>query len=49
MEWYRRLGFEPQYYPPGLAILRRDDVEIFVQQLHGYAAPDDSGRRKREA
>lgn len=49
MEWYRRLGFEPQYYPPGFAILRRDDIEIFLQQQAGYAAPDDPGRREREA
>jgi len=39
MEWYKQLGFEPEYYPPGFAILRRDDVEIFLQQQPGYAAP----------
>lgn len=49
MQWYRRLGFESEYYPPGFAILRRDDIEIFLQQQPGYAAPDDPGRRKREA
>jgi hypothetical protein len=49
MEWYKQLGFEPRYYPPGFAILRRDDVEIFVQQQQGYVAPDDEGRREREA
>src|SRR4051794_30370299 len=49
MEWYKRLGFEPDYYPPGFAILRRDDIEIFLQQQPGYAAPDDPGRRERDA
>src|SRR5205814_8882959 len=49
MEWYKQLGFESEYYPPGFAILRRDDVEIFLQQQPGYSAPDDPGRRKREA
>ncbi len=49
MEWYKQLGFEPEYYPPGFAILRRDDVEIFLQQQPGYVAPDDPGRRKRVA
>ena len=49
MAWYKQLGFEPEYYPPGFAILRRDDIEIFLQQQPGYAAPEDSGRREREA
>ncbi len=49
MEWYKRLGFECSYFPPGFAILRRDEIEIFLQQQPGYAAPDDPGRRKREA
>ena len=49
MDWYRRLGFQSQYYPPGFAILRRDDVEIFLQQQPGYVVPDDPGRREREA
>jgi hypothetical protein len=49
MEWYRQLGFDSEYYPPGFAILRRDDVEIFLQQQPGYAAPDDPGRRERVA
>lgn len=49
MEWYRQLGFEPEYYPPGFGILRRDDVEIFLQQFRGYVAPEDPGRREREA
>jgi hypothetical protein len=49
MDWYRRLGFEPEYYPPGFAILRRDQIEIFLQQEPGYVAPDDPGRRHRQA
>jgi len=49
MEWYRRLGFAADYYPPGFAILRRDAIEIFLQQQPGYVAPDDPGRRQREA
>ena len=44
MEWYKQLGFEAEYYPPGFAILRRDDIEIFLQQQPGYVAPDDPGR-----
>jgi hypothetical protein len=49
MEWYRQLGFESEYYPPGFAILRRDDIEIYLQQQPGYVAPEDAGRRKRIA
>jgi len=49
MECYKRLGFESRYYPPGFAILRRDDIEIFLQHQPGYVAPNDPGRRKREA
>ena len=49
MEWYKQLGFKSEYYPPGFAILRRDDVEIFLQQQPGYAAPHDPRRREREA
>jgi len=49
MQWYRLLGFEPEYYPPGFAILHRDDIEIFLQQQPGYVAPDDPGRRARQA
>jgi hypothetical protein len=47
--WYERLGFGSEYYPPGFAILRRDQIQIFVQQQPGYVAPDDAGRREREA
>ena len=49
MEWYKRLGFEAEYYPPGFAILRRDAIEIFLQHQPGYVPPDDPGRRQREA
>src|SRR5215467_8322191 len=49
MKWYKQLGFESEYYPPGFAILRRDDVEIFLQQQPGYVAPEDAGRRERHA
>ena len=49
MEWYTQLGFASEYYPPGFAILRRDEVEIFLQQESGYVVPDDLGRRKRQA
>jgi hypothetical protein len=49
MEWYERLGFKSEYYPPGFAILSRDEIQIFLQQQPGYAAPDDPGRRERHA
>jgi hypothetical protein len=47
MEWYKQLGFEARYYPPGFAILRRDGIEIFLQQQPGYIAPNDPGREER--
>jgi hypothetical protein len=49
MEWYKRLGFKSEYYPPGFSILRRDEIEIYLQQQPGYVAPDDPGRRERHA
>ncbi len=49
MAWYKHLGFDSEYYPPGFAILRRDDIEIFLQQQAGYVAPEDAGRRARHA
>jgi hypothetical protein len=49
MEWYKQLGFDSEYYPPGFAILHRDGVEIFLQQQPGYVAPVDAGRHEREA
>jgi hypothetical protein len=49
MEWYKKLGFTADYYPPGFAILRRDDVEIFLQQQPNYKTPEDPGRKARHA
>jgi hypothetical protein len=49
MEWYEQLGFASEYYPPGFAILRRDEVELFLQHQPGYVPPDDPGRRERNA
>ena len=49
MEWYKRLGFNSEYYPPGFAILSRDEIQIFLQQQPGYVSPDDPGRRERHA
>lgn len=49
MEWYKQLGFTPEYFPPGFAILRRDEIEIFLQQQPGYVAPEDPGRVERDA
>jgi hypothetical protein len=49
MEWYNQLGFSSRYYPPGFAILQRDDIEIFLQQQPGYVKPNDPGRRERVA
>ncbi|HSE52947.1 MAG TPA: VOC family protein [Gemmatimonadales bacterium] len=45
MRWYREaLGFEadavPRTPPHAFCILRRDEVEIFLQQLTGYQRPD---------
>jgi hypothetical protein len=49
MEWYKRFGFESKSYTPGFAILRRDHIEIFLQQQPGYVAPDVPWRRNRHA
>ena len=49
MYWYHRLGFTSEYYPPGFAILRRDDIEIFLQHHPGYVAPEDPARKNRHA
>ena len=50
MRWYQaNLGFDgtayPESPPHAFCILRKDDVEIFLQQLDGYQKPDhrDSG------
>lgn len=45
MRWYQaNLGFEPDPFPASpphvFCILRRDDVEIMLQQLTGYEKPD---------
>ena len=49
MAWYKQLGFDSEYYPPGFAILRRDEIEIFLQQHPKYNPPDDPGRDERKA
>jgi catechol 2,3-dioxygenase-like lactoylglutathione lyase family enzyme len=49
IHWYEHLGFEAHYFPPGFAILRRGDVQIFLQQQDGYTRPDDPAARERGA
>jgi hypothetical protein len=49
MSWYRDIGFEVNYFPPGFCILRRDAIEIFLQVHDGYVRPDDPGARERGA
>jgi hypothetical protein len=49
IRWYEGLGFQSRAYPPGFGILRRDEVEIFIQQTNGYKRPDDPLAREREA
>lgn len=49
LAWYKQLGFQSRYFPPGFAILQRDDIEIFLQQQPGYTPPKDPGRLAREA
>src|SRR6266496_3701299 len=49
MKWYEQLGFESEYFPPGFAILLRDEIQIFLQQQPGYVPPEDPGRRERHA
>ena len=51
MRWYRaQLQFDgravPDSPPHTFGIMRRDDVEIFLQQLAGYERPDRSGDRE---
>jgi hypothetical protein len=48
MPWYRALGFEAVYFPPGFCILRRDAIQIFLQHQEGFT-PDEPLRREREA
>jgi hypothetical protein len=47
--WYESIGFTAQLFPPGFAILRRDAVEIFIQQTDGYVRPNDPARDDRRA
>jgi hypothetical protein len=49
MPWYRALGFEAVYFPPGFCILRRDAIQIFLQHQPGYTRADEPLRREREA
>jgi uncharacterized glyoxalase superfamily protein PhnB len=51
MRWYREaLGFEadpvPKTPPHDFCVLRRDGVEIFLQQLTGYQRPDVYAERE---
>ena len=47
--WYEQLGFTAEVFPPGFAILSRDDVDIFLQHADNYSRPDDPLAREREA
>ena len=47
MVWCERIGFESSYFPPGFCILRRDAVQIFVQQQDGYAKMEDPAAHER--
>ncbi|ABF40171.1 Glyoxalase/bleomycin resistance protein/dioxygenase [Candidatus Koribacter versatilis Ellin345] len=47
--WYRELGFESKYYPPGFAIVWRDGIKLFLQHEPGYKKPDDPAARERGA
>ncbi len=33
MDWCKKLGFDSQFYPPGFAILPRDDIDLKGQRL----------------
>jgi glyoxalase/bleomycin resistance protein/dioxygenase superfamily protein len=51
MQWYSaNLGFNahafPESPPHHFCILRKDDVEIFLQQLDGYRKPDLYDKRE---
>jgi len=51
MRWYREaLGFDadavPKTPPHHFCVLRRDGVEIFLQQLDGYQRPDVYDQRE---
>ena len=47
--WYQGIGFESNYFPPGFCILRRDAVQIFLQQQDGYTKPEDPAAHARGA
>lgn len=47
--WYERLGFTATLFPPGFAIVSRDDVDVFLQQADNYTRPDDPVARERGA
>jgi hypothetical protein len=47
--WYEGIGFEASYFPPGFCILRRDAVQIYLQQQDGYTKPDDPAAQERGA
>jgi hypothetical protein len=42
-------GSTPRTIRPVFATLRRDEIQIFLQQQPGCVAPDDPGRRERHA
>lgn len=51
MQWYQsKLGFDVDPFPPSppyaFCILRKDDIEIFLQQLDGYQKPEVYGKRE---
>ena len=47
--WYQGIGFEATYIPPGFCILRRDAIQIFLQQQDGYIKPEDPAAVDRGA
>jgi len=47
--WYEQLGFTATLFPPGFAIVSRDDVEIFLQHADNYTRPDDPIAQERVA
>jgi uncharacterized glyoxalase superfamily protein PhnB len=47
--WYEGIGFESSYFPPGFCILRRDAVQIFLQQQDGDPKPEDPAAHDRSA
>jgi hypothetical protein len=49
MSWYKGIGFEAHYFPPGFGVLWRDAIKIFLQQEDGHARPEDPAARERGA